>query len=1058
MSDPHDESNSKTTSETTDETKHGLSRGQFLKMASTAVGAGLVVPAFFGPFHQLVGDAWTDTPHGIGGNDQNYDATDIIYTTCQQCNSSCTIRALMVSGDPKAPYSSLVRKMAGNAYSPLNTVPYGPVPYNSSPSRVIQGLTTGEMAVLGRGLRGGRTCLKGQAGIQTAYDTYRLQTPLRRVGPRGSGKWESVSWDEVFRDIVEGNTRLGTPGLRQIWSFVQQEPVLADWEKVKDKKMPFEEFDAKYKDVLIDTKHPDAGPKSNQIVGFGGDRRDFATRFFNLQAGTVNFFDHSGVCGVSTGTGTVNSYEVVMTDGKKKVKKRVMADIDNTEFLIVWGTDPLVASKAPTYLAPKITNALARGMKMAVIEPRMSNTAEKAHWWVPVEPGQDTALAFAIARWILENRRYDEAYLVNPNARAAKTAGEPTWSDATHLVNMSKPGKPLLTLKDLGLQDSDEPVVMQNGVPVAAKTANQGTLEVDTTIQGTHVQSVFTLFKNRVMEKSMADYAALCQVSLLQIQQLANEFTAHGKKASIMMYRGPAQHANGFYAVRAINVLNHLIGNADYKGGSLTGGAHFSDFSGRYDLVSVPKGNKAWGIPIDRHQTVYEKTSYFKRDQYPAPRRWYPAAGNASYDLLPSAATGYPYPIKALFISRMSPVLSFPNGWLQEKLLKDPSVVPLLVVSDIVMGETTAVADYVLPDLSYLERWGAENIFENLPTKVSSVIQPVTRVVPDARSIDDVYIELAKRMNWPGVGKNAFAGGGSLHRSEDFYLKRAANIAFDTKPVPDASREEIKLFQNARKKALGQYFTLSTWQQAIAPEEWPKVVYVLNRGGRFEPLDHAYQGKTLTHQWGHQVNFYAGKIAGMKNSANGNAFDGLPRVEMPSGYDGQPIQPRYPLKMINWKAHNFGSHRTMGDAWLREIRDENYLWMNSLDASRRGLKTGDKVRITAPNYKVAGEILVTEKIKPGVVGAAYNYGHTQYGGRAYVIDGKLIKPPKSYNWTPFNLNQPMHENMGLAEGRDEGFSVNDLLELDPNIPNASFADIIGGSPAQYDVYVEVSRV
>jgi len=52
----------------------------------------------------------------------------------------------------------------------------------------------------------------------------------------------------------------------------------------------------------------------------------------------------------------------------------------------------------------------------------------------------------------------------------------------------------------------------------------------------------------------------------------------------------------------------------------------------------------------------------------------------------------------------------------------------------------------------------------------------------------------------------------------------------------------------------------------------------------------------------------------------------------------------------------------------------------------------------------------------------------------------------------------MHENMGLAEGRNEGFSVNDLLELDPNIPNASFADIIGGSPAQYDVYVEVSHV
>ena len=161
--------------------KQGMSRRQFLKVASAVVGVGIVAPAFIGPFHQLIGDAWADTPHGIDGDDQNYDATDVLYTTCQQCNSSCTIRALMVPGDPKAPYSSIVRKIAGNAYSPLNTVPYGQVPYNAAPTRVIQGLTTAEMAVLGRGLRGGRTCLKGQAGIQTVYDTYRIQNPLCRA-------------------------------------------------------------------------------------------------------------------------------------------------------------------------------------------------------------------------------------------------------------------------------------------------------------------------------------------------------------------------------------------------------------------------------------------------------------------------------------------------------------------------------------------------------------------------------------------------------------------------------------------------------------------------------------------------------------------------------------------------------------------------------------------------------------------------------------------------------------------------------------------------------------
>lgn len=1052
MSDNHDHQDK------TETARKKISRRHFLQIASASVGVGLVAPAFLGPFHQVVGDAWTDTPHGIGGDDQNYDATDIIYTTCQQCNSSCTVRALMVPGEANAPYSSLVRKMAGNAYSPLNTVPYGQVPYESPPTRVIRGLTTDEMAVLGRGLRGGRTCLKGQAGIQTAYDTYRLKNPLRRVGSRGSGQWETVSWEEVLHDIVEGNARLGTPGLREIGAFVPEKQVMDDWEKVHEKQMSFAEFDGKYKDTLIDTRHPDAGPKSNQIVGFGGDRRDFATRFFKSQVGTVNFFDHASVCGVSTGTGTVHSYEIVVKNGKKLVKKRVAADIENTEFLIVWGTDPLVSSKAPTYLAPTITNALSRGMKMAVIDPRMSKTVEKAHWWIPIQPGQDAALALAMARWIIEHHRYDESYLRNPNQRVAEKAKEPTWSDATYLVDVDHPGKPLLTAKDIGLGSKLEPVVLQDGQPVQADQATKGDLNVDTRVNGKHVQSVWTMFRNRVLDMSMDEYALRTGVSKEQIGELAREFTAHGKKSAIMMYRGPGQHANGFAAVRAINVLNHLIGNADYKGGSLTGGAKFQDFSGRYNLMDVHKGNKAWGIPLDRHQTVYEKTSYFKRDGYPAKRRWYPAAGNASYDVLPSVAMAYPYAIKALFISRVSPVLSFPEGWIQERLLKDPHVVPLLVVSDIVMGETAAVADYVLPDLSYLERWGAESIFENVPTKLSTVIQPVTRVIPQAKSIDDVYIALAQRMKWPGVGKHAFTDGSSLNRAEDFYLKRVVNIAYDGVPVPDALPEEMALFVMARKKALGKYFDLAAWKEAVSIDEWPKVVYVLNRGGRFEARETAYKGNFLTHRWGHEVKFYADKIAGMKNSFNGAFFDGLPEAVLPSGYDGHPIPQKYPLSMVNWKARNLGSHRTMGDVWLREIRDQNYLWMNPSDASARYLKTGDRVRITAPNYEVTGELMVTEMIRPGIVGAAYNYGHTQYGGHSYVIDNQMIKPPKPYNWTPFHLNEPLHEEMGLAGGRDRGFSVNNLLELDPKIPNACYADIVGGSPAQFDLGVKVTKV
>ena len=49
----------------------------------------------------------------------------------------------------------------------------------------------------------GALCAKGSAGIAFEYDTERPQTPLLRVGPRGSGQWRKASWDEALDYITE---------------------------------------------------------------------------------------------------------------------------------------------------------------------------------------------------------------------------------------------------------------------------------------------------------------------------------------------------------------------------------------------------------------------------------------------------------------------------------------------------------------------------------------------------------------------------------------------------------------------------------------------------------------------------------------------------------------------------------------------------------------------------------------------------------------------------------------------------------------------------------------
>lgn len=1026
----------------------GISRRRFLKGLGAIGGVAVVAPAFVGPVKQTINGVWGDLPHGVGAATQDYTAEDVIFTTCEQCNTHCTIKTHIVSGGEGGPYTSLIRKISGNQYSPITTVPYGPISYETPMDEGVKGL--GDVARDSHGLRGGRTCLKGQAGIQIAYDTYRVKKPLKRVGKRGSGEWKTISWEEAYQAIIEGDPELGTPGLKEIWAYVPEKPVMDDWTKVKVGEMSFEAFDLKYKDLLIDTKHPDFGPKSNQIGIMAGDRRDFIERFLNSM-GTANYFHHGGICGMSSVMGNQRSYE-----GKKK-KKRQYVDLDHIQFMIVWGTNPLVANKGPTWLAPQITNALQRGMKMAVIEPRMSKTAEKADHWVPIKPGTDGALALAMGRWIVENQRYDLTYLLNPNKAAAELDGEPTWSDATFLVDVSKPNRPKLRASDLGIGTDKQYVVLENGQPVPHDLAQEGTLEVDTIIGEIHVKSAFTLYKERVMEKTLEEYADITGIDVETIIRLAEEFTSHGKRAATMVYRGPAMHGNGYYASRAIAILNHLLGNYDWKGGNITTGAFYKEVEGRYDLLSVPNANTGWGLNVARYLSKYEKSTLFERDGYPARRPWFQFGAHTVYEVLPSIAEGYPYGLKALFIHRMSPVLSSPLGRNQAKYLADPAILPLVVASDVQIGDTSQYADFILPDTTYLERWGWEAIYPNIKTKFASVFQPVTRVYPDVLSFENVLIELGKRMKWPGVGEQAFPDGSPLHEELDYYLKRVANIAFDETPVPDASDQEVEIFIKARQKALGKYFVVERWQQAVKPEEWRKVLFVLNRGGRFEGSGDEYRGEHVKYGLYAQANFYDEGVAGGRNSYHGEFFDGIPRHEEIQYYNGDPVQAKYPLQFINWKSRNLGTTRTVSSAWLREVRADNYLWINPLDAQSRQLKTGDQVKVIADGHTALATILVTEGIRPGVVGSAYNMGQSGYGVNRPSIDGAQMKSLPTYGHIPFRTNQPMKEESGYAGGREAGFRINELLMPDPSFTDGTIVDLIGGAPGQLDLFVEITK-
>ncbi len=1050
-------------------TKGGISRRAIIGTTAGVAGTAAVV----GMFHEGFGNPFTQAvPHGTGSDADSYEASDVVYSMCMQCNTFCTIKVrLGEPGDSGA--TALVRKIAGNPYSALTTQPIGPIPYDTTPGDAVQGV--GNMARDSRSMSGGIACLKGQAGIQVAHDAKRLKTPLRRVGPRGSGQWTSITWDEALAEILNGSPELGTPGVKQIFGWAPKKPVMDDWLLVGEGAMTQADFEAKWGAKLLDPTRPELGPKSNRFAMIGGDRMNLlGSRWALQQFGTINQFNHGGTCGV---TGVVANARTHPTTAFQ----RMYADIDFCRYLIVWGTEPLTANKGPTWTAPRIGRARELGMKMVVVDPRMSKTAEKADTWLPVKPGFDAELAWGMIRWIIDNQRYDATYLRQPNKAAANAVGEPTWADATYLVNTSDPKGGYVTTVALGLAEAPqpdaagkvadpEPVCLVNGqvTPTASAPTADLDAEIELSIGGKPVlaKTVFRLLRERAQSRTLEEWVGDAGVDPKTVADVAREFTSHGKRAAITSYRGPAMHANGFDAIRAIAYLNFLIGNHDWKGGHITGQKGFSPRAGRYDLEKVAGANQAWGIPVTREKVKYEDSSFFTADGYPAKRRWYQFPGNLCHEVIPSALASYPYSLDALFIHRHSPLNSSPGGHRRAEQLHDTDKIKLLVSFDLEIGDTSAHADYVLPDTSYLERFTQEGVYPSQQFAVTQLGQPTMRAFEGPRPVEWFYLEMAKALGLPGAGADGFGPGAHFNTVEDYYLKMAANVAYaGGKPVPDASAEELKLFTDTRNKVLKDTWDEAAWKAAVTAEEWPKVAYVLNRGGRFEghggqEYENGYQGDWLKYRYEGMCAFYDPKVGAAKDPMTGKNFDGMATLRQPLRSDGSGYPTHdTPLQFVNWKSRNHGTHRTVNSPWLREVRGSNYIHLNSVDARARGIQTNDRVKVRSATAEVEGVAYVTEGIRPGVVGADAAYGHSGYAAYAYTIDGKQVLPPAEYgHGKAAQAVTPGHEETGFAGPRKAGFSVNDLLADDTLEVPSGVTDPIGGGAAQLDTWVEVTKL
>ncbi|GAA4891697.1 thiosulfate reductase PhsA [Ferrimonas pelagia] len=199
---------------------------------------------------------------------------------------------------------------------------------------------------------GGKVCARGGSGHSLLYDPDRLVKPLKRIGKRGAGQWQTIEWDEAYALIAER---------------MQQ----------------------------IKQQH---GAES---IAFTSKSGSLANHLFHLSKafGSPNTFTHASTCP----NGYVVAAKALFGGGVKR-------DIGGAKYIINFGHN-LYEGINMSETRAMMQAQMDKGAKLVVFDPRFSICADKADEWYPIRPGTDLAIALALSQVLIEERLYDAAFV-----------------------------------------------------------------------------------------------------------------------------------------------------------------------------------------------------------------------------------------------------------------------------------------------------------------------------------------------------------------------------------------------------------------------------------------------------------------------------------------------------------------------------------------------------------------------------------------------------------------------------------------------------------------------